>query len=129
MKVMKMVWQVCFFYILFLIGNVLSSTLHVPIPGSIFGLFLLFGLLALKIVKVEWVDLGAAWLLSELLLFFVPSAVGIIQYKEIMGLQGIKIVLVILVSTLFVMTFTGISAEILSKFRRGGKRGTPSANR
>jgi holin-like protein len=121
--------QVCFLYILLIIGNFLSSVLHLPIPGSIIGLFLLFLLLSLKMIKVAWVDLGATWLLSELLLFFVPSAVGIVQYKQIMGIQGIKIVLVIILSTLVVMAFTGLSAEILSKFRRGGKRGTASADR
>lgn len=49
----------------------LSTYLH--LPGSVLGLLLLFLLLQVKIVKVEWVELGAALLLAQLLLFsFLP---------------------------------------------------------
>ncbi|QWI72951.1 CidA/LrgA family holin-like protein (plasmid) [Bacillus mycoides] len=111
--------QICLLYILYVIGEFLSSSLNLSIPGSILGLFLLFLLLHLKVIKLHWVDIGATWLLSELILFFVPSAVGIVEYKQIMeSIQGVKIVLVIILSTLVVMAFTGLSAEFLSKFRK-----------
>jgi holin-like protein len=75
------------------------------------GLILLFIALQLKIVKMEWVEKGAAWLLAELLLFFVPSAVGIINYNEILNIKGIETVILIAVSTFIVMGATGFTAE------------------
>lgn len=41
----------------------------IPIPASMIGLIVLFITLKLKIVKIEWVEKGATWLLAELLLF------------------------------------------------------------
>lgn len=123
------VLQVCLLYLLFTIGEFLTNNLNLPVPGGITGLFLLFLLLHLKIIKLQWIDIGATWLLSELLLFFIPSAVGVLQYKQLMGgLQGLKIVLIIVLSTLIVMTFTGLSAEFLSKFRKDKKHETTHTN-
>lgn len=120
LKLLIMFSQICFLFVFQIIGSLISGMLKLPIPGSILGLVLLFILLQLKIVKISWVDIGAKWLLADMVLFFVPSAVGIIQYKNILELQGIKIMLVIVLSTIFVMAFTGLSAEILTK--RGEKR-------
>ncbi|MCL6710161.1 CidA/LrgA family protein [Priestia aryabhattai] len=110
-----------------MIGNFLSTYLH--LPGSVLGLLLLFLLLQVKIVKVEWVELGAALLLAQLLLFFIPSSVGIMQYKQFIGFQGAKIILVIILSTAVVMASTGLSSKFLSKLRKDVKHESTSTDR
>jgi holin-like protein len=122
MSVLKRILQVGILIILYLIGNEITKSLHLPIPGSIVGLILLFCLLQFKVVKLEWVELGAMFLLSELLLFFVPSAVGIVQYEKILSLYGVKLVLVIVLSTIAVMACTGLASELFSKLRKDGNR-------
>jgi len=72
------------------------------------GLFLLFFALLFKIIKLEWVETGANWLIAELLLFFIPSAVGIVNYDEILSWQGINAILVIGLGTFIVMSSTAL---------------------
>lgn len=109
--------QISFFILFSLIGNFLVQVTHLKIPGSIVGLLLLFVLLQLRIIKLKWIDIGASWLLSEMILFFIPAAVGIIQYKGLIAQDGIRILLVITLSTLVVMAFTGLLTELLYRKR------------
>ncbi|WP_462411756.1 CidA/LrgA family protein [Neobacillus sp. Marseille-QA0830] len=103
--------QVLFLHVFLFLGMAVKQIIPIPIPASMFGLILLFLALCLKIVKLEWVEQGANWLLAELLLFFVPSAVGIVNYKEIFSFVGAEIVILIGISTIIVMGLTGIIAE------------------
>lgn len=100
------------------IGTWISKALDVPVPGSIWGLIILFLLLKFKIVKLEWVSSGGDWLIREMLLFFIPSSVGILSYGNLMLHQGIQIVVTIVTSTALVMLVTGAIAETVWKSRQ-----------
>jgi holin-like protein len=113
MKLIKIIIQILFINLFLLIGVAVKSIVNVPIPASMFGLIILFLALMLNIVKLKWVEQGGKWLLAELLLFFVPSAVGIVNYKEILGWQGIETVVLIIFSTMIVMGTTAYVAEKL----------------
>lgn len=107
--------QVVFLIVFSRLMDLLMQISHINIPGSIVGIGVLFVLLQTGIIKLEWIDLGAKWLLAEMLLFFIPSAVGIVQYKELMWDSGVRILTVIVVSILVVMAGTGLLAERLAK--------------
>ncbi|MGV3464407.1 MAG: CidA/LrgA family holin-like protein [Heyndrickxia sp.] len=89
----------------------LSNALHIGIPGSILGIIILFILLKTNIVKLKWIEIGGNWLLAEFLLFFIPSAVGVIQYKNMLMDNGFKIISIIILSSALVMTCSGFIAE------------------
>ncbi len=112
-RIALLIAQVFFLMILSEIGNLIAVFFHLPIPGSVIGLFLLLFLLYKKWVRVEWFEFGASLLLSEMLLFFVPSAAGIVQYGALMSVEGWRLLLVIAVSTLLVMGATGWVADRL----------------
>ena len=118
MKLGVIVLQVLFLHVFLFLGAALKEVILLPIPASMFGLFLLFLTLWLKIIKLEWVEKGANWLLAELLLFFIPSAVGIVNYDEILSLQGAEIVGLIGISTIIVMGMTAVTAEKISGRKR-----------
>ena len=118
MKLGVIILQVLFLHVFLFLGAALKEVIPLPIPASMFGLFLLFLTLCLKIIKIEWVERGANWLLAELLLFFIPSAVGIVNYDEILSLQGAEIVGLIGISTIIVMGMTALTAEKISGRRR-----------
>lgn len=115
-KVMKVIVQIIFIWGFLLVGTWISNFFSIPLPGSIIGLVLLFTSLKLRIVKLQWIDAGARFLTGELLLFFVPAAVGVIQYEDIFGIIGIKLIIIIICSTMVVMASTGWVAE---KFAKG----------
>lgn len=102
-------------------GKLFSHTFHLNIPGSIVGLIFLFILLQLKIVRLEWIELGGNFLLKYMLLFFVPISTGIIQYGHLIRLAGFQLILVIFFSTLAVMISTGIFSERLIQLRQKGE--------
>lgn len=95
--------------------NVLVRWLHLPVPGSIIGIALVFILLQTKVIKLEWVELGANWLLAELLLFFIPSAVGIMNYIPMLEHDGVRIVVIVIFSTILVMVSSGLLAGTMAK--------------
>ncbi|WCK53792.1 CidA/LrgA family protein [Aneurinibacillus sp. Ricciae_BoGa-3] len=122
-KIIKGISQIGILIIISFLGSMISNALHLAIPGSIIGMFILFGLLQTGVLKLNWVEMGAGWLLAELLLFFIPSAVGIIQYKQLMIEQGSKFLLVIAISTFVVMAATGLWAEFVSKYSKSDRTG------
>ncbi|MDQ0173749.1 CidA/LrgA family protein [Paenibacillus tundrae] len=98
-----------------LLMNQLAGALHLPIPGSILGMVVLFLLLQTGVVKLRWIEVGAAWLLGELLLFFIPSAVGIMNYMPMLEHDGLQILFIVLLSTFLVMVCTGLVATRIAK--------------
>lgn len=66
---------------------------------------------------------------STITSFFIPSSVGIMQYKQFIGFQGAKIILVIILSTAVVMASTGLSSKFLSKLRKDVKHESTSTDR
>lgn len=114
MKLGIIILQVCFLHVFLILGMALKQIIPLPIPASMFGLFLLFLALYCKVIKLKWVEQGAKWLMAELLLFFIPSAVGIVNFQQIISIQGVEIVLLIAISTMIVMGMTALTAEKIS---------------
>ncbi|MEK3789761.1 MULTISPECIES: CidA/LrgA family protein [Paenibacillus] len=107
--------------LLFSVGmNALVGWLHWPIPGSIVGMLLLFILLQTRVIRLSWIEIGASWLLAELLLFFIPSAVGVMDYLPLLEHDGMSILFIVLLGTFIVMAVTGLVATFISK-RKGSK--------
>ncbi|MGL6056414.1 MAG: CidA/LrgA family protein, partial [Vibrio metschnikovii] len=84
----------------------LVDYLHLPIPANLTGMLLLLTLVFSKIVNVEWLRRGAAWLLAEMLLFFVPAVVAVVNYQPLVREQGGRIILVLVLSTVLVIAVT-----------------------
>ncbi|ERI09043.1 LrgA family protein [Aneurinibacillus aneurinilyticus ATCC 12856] len=112
---MKGMGQIILLCVFSLIMNKFVEVLHWKIPGSILGIIVIFVLLQTKIIRLEWIELGAKWLLAELLLFFIPSAVGIIKYQHILVDNGVRVVFVITLSTIIVMACTGLLANKIAE--------------
>lgn len=101
-----------------MLSNGITQMLHLKVPGSILGILLVIVLLQTKVIRLEWIESGANLLIAELMLFFIPSAVGVIQYKQVMVTDGMRFEGVILLSTLTVMVCTGFLSEIVNKIGR-----------
>lgn len=98
-------------------GVAIAAGLDLPVPGSVVGLALLLAALALGVVRVEWLEEGADWLFRHMLLFFIPAAVGVIQYPELLGGEGVRVLAVVALSTALVMLATAAVVELLVRRR------------
>lgn len=100
-----------------LLVNGLTSLLHIPLPGSIIGMILLFLLLESGVIRLNWVEAGASWLLAELLLFFIPSAIGVMNYSKLLESFGLQVLAVVLVGTFAVMASSGLLTGMIYKVK------------
>lgn len=118
MKIITIILQILFIHIFLILGSILKSIAPLPIPASMYGLILLLIALSIKMIKLEWIEQGGNWLLAELLLFFIPSAVGIVNYDEILSWQGMKTFFLIGLSTLIVIGVTAYVADASYKISK-----------
>lgn len=109
-----------------LAGEALSRLLALPVPGGILGLAIAVLLLATRRLDVLSMKRGADWLLAEMLLFFVPAVLAVLDHRELLGLLGLKILLVILASTVAVMAVTAFAVDLCLRWRTAHARLAPS---
>lgn len=98
-------------------GELVSRGLALPFPGPVIGMMLL--LLALRVPAVrEPVAACANFLLSHLSLLFVPVGVGVMTHLGLLGQYGVRMLLVIVLSTWIGLAVTAL---VLGAFQgRGG---------
>ncbi len=93
------------------LGEGIVRVTQMPVPGSVIGLFLLFILLITGAINLLTVRRGAQWYLAEMLLFFIPAVLAVLDHHEFFGLLGLKILAVILLGTVIVMISTALAVE------------------
>lgn len=91
-----------------LLGNYVASLLPFAFPGSIIGMLLLFGALVARIVRLEWVEMGAALLVRYMAVLFVPLGVGLVAYLGVLGRGALPFALSTIGSTLVTMAVVGL---------------------
>lgn len=84
-----------------LISPLFPPTFPVPVP--VVGLILLYLLLTLHIVKVEWVEKFATFMISMIAFLFVPSGIQLTASLDIMKAQGLQIIIAIVISTVVLL--------------------------
>ncbi|MDF2628644.1 MAG: holin [Symbiobacteriaceae bacterium] len=122
-KLYKIVAQIAILTAVSWFGTYLTGRFGWPVPGNIVGMLFMVLLLQTRVIRLEWVETGGSWLLGNMLLFFVPAAVGIIQYQQLMVTSGGRILLVIVLSTVAVMVCTGVVVDRLARVRERGGSG------
>lgn len=115
MKLIKIIIHIMVLYCLLLVGNWIQASLKLSIPGSIIGMLLLFLLLKLGIIKLEWIREGTQIILKNLTLLFIPITIGFINYLELFSGRGLFLLLVIIISTVLVMGVSGAISQRLAK--------------
>lgn len=94
-------------FVISFIGETLHAYIPLPIPASVYGVLLLFLLLAGKVIPLEWVESGADLLILIMPLLFVPSVVKLVTLKSLIIENLIPLLLIILISSIVVMVVTG----------------------
>jgi holin-like protein len=100
-----------------LLGLVLQR-LGVPLPFNVIGLILFTVCLFAGIIKLQWVETAATFLLRHMLLFFAPVVVGVIAFESLLRREWLAVTVGLVGSFLIVMLVTGWTATLLSKEQR-----------
>lgn len=107
--------QVLLYAGLFVCAEYLVNWLHLPLPANLVGMLMLLMLIVCRVIPLNWVRAGARWLLAEMLLFFVPAVVAVVNYAQLLMIDGWRIFLVIGLSTTMVL---GATAWVVDKVYR-----------
>lgn len=97
------------------LGKGIQYLTHLPIPGSIFGLLLLFLGLNIRLFPLHYVLPTGNFLLNYITLFFVPVGVGLLQYTDLLSTHWLTIIVSSVVSTVAVLVSVGWIYQRLAK--------------
>lgn len=90
-----------------LAGELIARSLDVPVPGGVIGMLLLFiGLLLSRGVPAE-LEQASQGVLQHLALYFVPASVGIMTMGPLLAQEGLRIGVVMVLSTLIPLLACG----------------------
>ena len=95
-------------------GEVISRGLHLPLPGPVVGMLLLLFALRWPLVHNS-VQVVAEFLLQHLSLLFVPVGVGVMTHLNVLGQYGVRIAIVIVLSTWISLTVTALVLRALMR--------------
>jgi holin-like protein len=118
-----------------LAGEMLVRLLHIPIPGPIAGLLLLFAFLRARINfdlgAVDAIETTAVAqvtdpMLRNLAILFVPSGVGVMQCADLFLAHGPAVVIVLVGSTLATLTVTVLVFAAAQAWLKRARRGDES---
>ncbi|WP_291650368.1 CidA/LrgA family protein [Clostridium sp.] len=103
---------------IYLIGELISKVLSLPIPGNILGMIILLALLCSKIVKVEKVETVSNFFLDHLAFFFIPAGVGLITSFDSIKDSLILIILLCIITTSIVIVVTGSVVQFVMNLQK-----------
>lgn len=96
-----------------------AAWLHLPFSGGVVGLLLMVALLLGGVVRPSFVDHGAEWLLSNMLLFFIPLIVSVVQFTSVLEREGVRLFAAIGIGFLSVLMVTALTVEWVCRVERG----------
>ena len=100
--------------VLQLVGEVLARAFSLPLPGPVIGMLLLMPALGWRPLR-EPVTEVARFLLAHLSLLFVPVGVGVITHLDVLQHYGLKLAMVIVLSTWFGLIVSALTLRVLMR--------------
>ena len=98
------------------LGELVVWLTGIKLPSSIIGMLILTLLLQVRAVKLRQVEGMANFLVKNFGFFFVPAAVSLMLYLDIIRAQWLPIVVASAVSTVAVIVVTGWIHQLARKY-------------
>ncbi len=95
-----MIYHLALILILQLVGEVVSRSLGLAVPGPVIGMVLLLILMIASSKVAQAIRDTAMGLLAHLSLLFVPAGVGIVGHLQTLGSDAVAIFATIIISTI-----------------------------
>lgn len=117
-SLLRIVAQSALLAVVWAVADFAARHWDLPVPGGVLGLAALLLLLLSGGVAPNWVKAGADWLLSDMLLFFIPAAVAVVQYGGLFRSDGWRLALVVVMGTLAVTLAVAFTVDQAAGFER-----------
>ena len=113
-KILSIAGQLLIRILISLAGAQLVQWFHLPLPGSVVGMVLMFVLLSTGVIKVSQINETVSFLLKHMAFFFIPITVGLLNYGELFQNSGVVLLgslIASLVIALGVFRLTAVKLE------------------
>jgi len=121
-QTIKALGQLALLWAIYRICDWFVTTTGVPIPATVLGVMALFLLLLSGIVKPHHVQDAADLLLRHLVFFFVPIAVGLMEWGGVFYEHGLVLLAAILVSTIVPVVVIGLASQRMQRASKGASQ-------
>ena len=103
----------------YLSGQAIARITGDFLPGSIIGMILLFIALSIRLVKPHYLRQSVRFLMNNMILFFIPVGVGLMNSYDLVLDNIASIAAASLISTVLVIVVVGRIAQKMEKKRNG----------
>jgi holin-like protein len=100
-------------------GYLAATALHLPLPGNLVGMLLLFALLRSGLLPQASIEETSSFLTRHLAFFFIPITVGLMAYSRLLVDSGVAVVGTLLSSAAIGICASGFLAQALVHRREG----------
>ena len=112
---MNLIFELGILFLICMVGEGIAVLLPITIPASVISLILLLILLLSGVLKERQIRQSAAFLTENMGILFIPTAVGTLEYLDVLKAQAIPFLLITVVSTPIVYFITAWSVQLLMK--------------
>lgn len=118
---MKIIRQIGIIFTVCWLSVLVEKALPFSFPASVIGMILLFICLLTGILKIEYIQEKADFLLENMAFFFVPAGVSIINYFDVLRNAWIQLLAVCVISTVVTFAVTAWSVKLTVRILAGMK--------
>ncbi len=97
----------------YFLGEFLSSSLDLMIPGSVLGMIFLTVALFSDVIKVEWVEKEAEFFVKHMSILFIPPGAGVVLYLDLIKSELLPIATAIVLSFFITIIVTAKIVEVM----------------
>lgn len=118
-KFLKISIQIIIIYIIYSVGNFISSLISniIVIPGNIIGMVILLLLFTSNVLKISMIEETSSFMIKYMSFFFVPSTVGIMESYKLIQDSIIEIMIILIVSCILVMYVSCKVTDVLISYK------------
>lgn len=98
-----------------LVGELAARHLHLPLPGPVVGMLLLFAAFCAAPRLASLAEAGAGLLLRHMSLLFVPATIGALGAAALLRAEGARMALALVLSTALALLAGGWSFALAAK--------------
>jgi holin-like protein len=124
MAPVRLAYQCALLYGVYWLGSFLVTTLRLPLPANLLGLLLLLGLLWSGLVKPSHLSIVSGLVSRHLSFFFVPLAVGLMAWGDLLARSGLVLGVALLASAAVGIGAAGVLAQTARRLATARARQT-----
>ncbi|WP_297596486.1 CidA/LrgA family protein [uncultured Cetobacterium sp.] len=99
-------------------GVILEKVFHLPTPGTVNGLIILFLLLCFKIVKLDSIKNVGEFFIANMIITFIPPSVKLLDVIDLLKVDFFKLIFLLVLTTLITMVITALFVDFMMRGKK-----------